>query len=136
MSYDKGLLKREQIPFFQSFLDSRGIGWTEGKGAFQLLQVFLGGKWEVVHVNSRDVVATPEAIRGVIHTFKNPSASPMDTERLDFLIDNCAVVAEYTASDVPFFYLQFINDDCAQQDGFPTPREAIDAAIAAAKEQA
>lgn len=131
MSYDKGMLLREQLPNFQSFLDSRGIDWAEGKGAFQLLQVFLRGKWEVVHVNSRDVVATPETMRGVIHTFKNPISTSLDTERLDYLINNRARVEEYTASDIPFFYLNFTDGDveAAQIGQYPSPRAAIDAAI-------
>lgn len=137
-AFDKGLLKQEEIDRFKSYLDSRGIAWTDGKGEYQLMQVHLIGVWQPVTRNAKGVISTPPGLNGLIFQFKQvvPRANPADTERLDYLINNCAVVREYTANEVPFFYLYYEVTECTQTGIFNSPREAIDAAIAAAKEQA
>lgn len=132
-TYDKGLLQPEEIERFGAYLVSRGIGWIEGKSEYQVMQAYIGNSWKVIARNGKGVISTDPAFSRLIMRFKQGAVSNSDTERLDFLINNNAMVAEYTASDVPFFYVYFLVDDCNQEGSFPDPRAAIDAAIEASK---
>lgn len=129
-AFDKGLLTLEQVPAFQSYLDSQSIGWAPGK-EYEMMRAWVNDGWRLVIRNSKNVISTDPKLNGLISAFKNPSSTPLDTERLDYLINNRAKVEEYTASDIPFFYLTFTDGDveAAQIGQYPSPRAAIDAAI-------
>lgn len=135
-SFSKGLLRQEQITEFKDFLNGKSIGWTQGKGIYEVMHVRYSECWHLITINGKGAIASSPDLDGLIADFQRPvvTTPDSDTELLEYLFNNQATVNEYTASDVPFFYLSYA-DDSAQIGQYKTPREAITAAIQLQKVQ-
>ena len=82
---------------------------------------------------------TEQQVRELLVTGSQPQADALDTERLDWLIEQgCSNGVVYENVFGAFWMVWLDGDDVSkdkhQADRYPTARDAIDAAIAAAKE--
>ena len=82
---------------------------------------------------------TEQQVRELLATGSQPQADALDTERLNWLIEQgCSNGVVYENVFGAFWMVWLDGDDVSkdkhQADRYPTARDAIDAAIAAAKE--
>ena len=135
---DLGNAKRLASKIWDKHPEARGT-IEEGTGAW----LVFGQVVETSGVSAQRVTPgkdhTEQQVRELLATGSQPQADALDTERLNWLIEQgCSNGVVYENVFGAFWMVWLDGDDVSkdkhQADRYPTARDAIDAAIAAAKE--